>query len=214
MEAILARLVNKEEVNNVNALTERVKKRRQKYFAAEMQVCAARSKLVTESWKATEGQPIIIRSAKAFEKVMEENPIAIWDDELIIGSQTKYLRGASPPVEWGGETHLDSVKAALRHGYRHSGTHITEEDTRSLSKDMEYWKDKNVGYAVRELRHKMFGNFGTLVDDYYEARIFNNTETRQPSSHDVDYEAVLKRGLSSIVAEAREELEKRTGCTA
>ena len=44
-----------------------------------------RAKLVTASYKETEGLPMQIRRAKAFEKIVTEIPIYIDDDQLLVG---------------------------------------------------------------------------------------------------------------------------------
>ena len=54
---------------------------------------SARAKLITESYKETEGEPIITRRAKAFAHILRNIPIIIRDDELIVGSSTIAPRG-------------------------------------------------------------------------------------------------------------------------
>ena len=49
---------------------------------------SARAKLITESYKETEGEPIITRRAKAFAHILRNIPIIIREDELIVGSTT------------------------------------------------------------------------------------------------------------------------------
>lgn len=53
---------------------------------------SARAKLITESYKATEGQPVITRRAEAFAHILRNIPIIIRDNELIVGSSTIDLR--------------------------------------------------------------------------------------------------------------------------
>ena len=53
------------------------------------QIEADRAILLTESYKATEGEPIITRRAKAFKHILEHIPITIRDNELIVGAATK-----------------------------------------------------------------------------------------------------------------------------
>lgn len=60
------------------------------------EMCADRARLVTESYKETEGEPIVIRRAKAMKKVLEEMKIFIQQDQLIVGTQASKLR--SVPV--------------------------------------------------------------------------------------------------------------------
>jgi pyruvate formate-lyase/glycerol dehydratase family glycyl radical enzyme len=49
-------------------------------------VCTERARLYTESFKATEGEPMIIRRAKAFSHILENMTVYILDDELIVGN--------------------------------------------------------------------------------------------------------------------------------
>ena len=54
---------------------------------------ADRAVLLTESYRETEGEPIITRRAKAFYHICKHIPITIRDGELIVGSATKAPRG-------------------------------------------------------------------------------------------------------------------------
>ena len=85
-----------DEISGLVVLTDRVKKRKDEYMAATPHPCAVRSRLITESWKETEGEPLDVRRAKLFKKIMEGLPVVIRDGELVVGSQTKYVRGAGP----------------------------------------------------------------------------------------------------------------------
>ncbi len=53
-----------------------------------------RAKPVLESYKETEGEDQGIRQAKALARVLREIPVVIRDNELIVGSLTKEVRGA------------------------------------------------------------------------------------------------------------------------
>ena len=66
--------------------TERVKRLRQVIIDAVPQVESDRARLITESYKETEGLTNILRRAKAVEKIFNELPVTIRDDELIVGS--------------------------------------------------------------------------------------------------------------------------------
>ena len=73
---------------------------------------SARAKLITESYKETEGEPIITRRAKAFAHILHNIPIIIRDNELIVGSSTIAPRGCQTfpefSYEWL-EAELDTV---------------------------------------------------------------------------------------------------------
>lgn len=54
---------------------------------------AERAVLLTQSYMETEGDPVITRRAKAFAHILDQIPIVIRPDELILGSATKKPRG-------------------------------------------------------------------------------------------------------------------------
>ena len=54
---------------------------------------SARGILVTESYKQTENLPIIKRRSAAFAHILENLPITIRKDELVVGSATVAPRG-------------------------------------------------------------------------------------------------------------------------
>ena len=73
---------------------------------------SARAKLITESYKATEDEPIITRRAKAFAHILHNIPIIIRDEELIVGSSTLAPRGCQTFPEYSFqwlEDELDTV---------------------------------------------------------------------------------------------------------
>ena len=69
-------------------------------FAKMPEIESARAVLITESYKATEGEPMIIRRAKAFEHILKYIPIIIRDEELIVGSTTIAPRGCQTYPEF------------------------------------------------------------------------------------------------------------------
>ena len=51
------------------------------------------ARIMTESFKETEGEPLAIRKAKAFRKQCREKTVRIWDKELIVGCSGSKMRG-------------------------------------------------------------------------------------------------------------------------
>ena len=73
-------------------VTERVKKLISDLYAEMPEIEADRAVLITESYKQTENLPIIKRRALAFKHILENLPITIREDELVVGSNTKKPR--------------------------------------------------------------------------------------------------------------------------
>ena len=62
-------------------------------YAQMPEIEADRAELVTESYRMTEALPIIKRRSAAFRHILENIPIVIRPDELIVGSNSIAPRG-------------------------------------------------------------------------------------------------------------------------
>lgn len=80
--------------------TERIDRLIANLFAKMPEIESARARLITESYKETESEPVIIRRAKAFAHILENIPIIIRDDELVVGSSTIAPRGCQTYPEF------------------------------------------------------------------------------------------------------------------
>jgi len=97
----------------------------------------------TEVMKETEGQPMVIRRAKAFKKYCETKPINILDNELIVGNTGSAPRQAvvtpEVSVNWIGEE-LDTVTTRP-----YDPLQLDEESKKVFREEVEpYWKGKTV----------------------------------------------------------------------
>jgi pyruvate formate-lyase/glycerol dehydratase family glycyl radical enzyme len=195
-----------EEISKVNVLTDRVKKRRDEYLAAKVHVCSERSRLVTESWKETEGQSLDIRRAKLFQKMLEGLSVSIRDGELIVGSQTKYIRGASPAVDF---SSLPVFQIAQSEKATASSpvvvAELSDEDREQLQKDAEYWKGRAPGDVLRKLLSETVPMIAEL-DDYYDAHIFIISYERSTHGKYMEWSKVLRLGFNGVIQEIKDEL--------
>ena len=69
-------------------------------YAKMPEIEASRALLLTESYKETEGQPMVMRRALAFAHILDNIPIIIRPDELIVGSSTIAPRGCQTYPEF------------------------------------------------------------------------------------------------------------------
>jgi pyruvate-formate lyase len=133
--------VNPEEIRKVQVLTPRLQQLKKEWEAAEPQVYVDDTLLFTESWKETEGLPIDIRWAKAFEKRLLNCPLLIRDGEIIAGSLTKFIRGNGTLCAMKPNEILEMCKTGkfARKTSDTESTKITPEDLAALKADAEYW---------------------------------------------------------------------------
>ena len=99
---------------------------------------ANRAVILTESYKATEDEPIIMRRAKAFYAICEKLPIIIRPDELIVGSNTIAPRGCQVFPEYSFswlEDEFDTVSTRSADPF-----YISEDTKKTLHEVFKYWK--------------------------------------------------------------------------
>ncbi|MBQ9761273.1 MAG: glycyl radical protein [Clostridia bacterium] len=110
---------------------------------------ADRAVLLTESYMQTEGEPIVTRRAKAFRHIMENIPVTIRDDELVVGSATKAPRSCQVfpefSFEWL-EAEFDTVEKRSADPF-----YISEETKNALRTAYRYWKGKTTSELATSL---------------------------------------------------------------
>ena len=162
---------------------------------------ADRAVLLTESYRQTEGEPIILRRAKAFAHILENIPITIRDEELIVGSATQAPRGCQTFPEYSFEwleAEFDTVETRSADPF-----YISEQTKAALHEVHQYWKGKTTSelatsYMAPEALTAIAHNIFTTGNYFYNG-IGHVT---------VDYGKVLKIGYSGIIEEAKAALAK------
>ena len=162
---------------------------------------SARAKLITESYQATEGEPMITRRAEAFAHILRHIPIIIRDEELIVGSSTIAPRGCQTYPEFSYqwlEDELDTVETRSADPF-----YIAEETKQELREVHKYWKGKTTSElatsymapeAIKAIEHNIF-----TPGNYFYNGVGHVT---------VKYEEVLAIGYEGIMAKAQAELDK------
>ncbi len=182
-------------------MTDRIRKLLDNLFAKMPEIESDRAVLITESYKETEGLPIVKRRALAFEHILENIPITIRDNELIVGSATKAPRSCQVFPEYSYEwleSEFDTVEFREADPF-----HISEENKETLRKVYPYWKGKTnselaLSYMAPEtvtaIEHNMF-----TPGNYFYNGIGHVT---------VDYPKVMRIGYKGLIKEAQEALDK------
>ncbi|MBQ0124864.1 MAG: glycyl radical protein, partial [Clostridiales bacterium] len=181
--------------------SERIPKLVEALFRNPPEIEADRAVLLTESYKATEGEPMITRRAKAFAHILDNIPITIRNDELIVGSATKAPRGCQVFPEYSFEwleAEFDTVATRIADPF-----YISDETKATLHEVYKYWKGKTTSelatsYMAPEALAAIAHNIYTPGNYFYNG-VGHIT---------VDYPKVLKIGYLGIIAEAKAEREK------
>ena len=182
-------------------VTGRIKRLVEHLYAKTPEIESARAVLLTDSYKQTEHEPLIIRRAKAFAHVLENIPITIRPDELVVGSSTVAPRGSQTFPEFSFEW-LEAEFDTL-HTREADPFYISEQVKQELKEAYQYWKGKTTSelatsYMAPETLTAMAHNIFT-VGNYFYNGVGHIT---------VKYEKVLAIGYEGIIAEAKAELDK------
>ena len=160
---------------------------------------ADRAVLLTESYKQTEGDPIIIRRAKAFDAICRHLPIIIRPEELIVGSSSQAPRGCQVFPEFSYswlEDEFETMETREADPF-----HIDDATKATLHEVYKYWKGRTTSElatsymapeALLAIEHNMF-----TPGNYFYNGIGHVT---------VCYGRIASEGLESIKAEAAEAL--------
>ncbi|MDY3122586.1 glycyl radical protein [Suipraeoptans intestinalis] len=169
-------------------------------YAKMPEIESARAVLLTESYKETEGEPMILRRAKAFAHILDHIPILIRPQELIVGSTTLAPRGCQTYPEFSYawlEEEFDTVETRAADPF-----YIAEETKQKLREVHRYWKGKTTSelaehYMAEETKKAIAHNMFTAGNYFYNG-VGHVT---------VKYEMVLQKGYQGILEEAQKELE-------
>jgi len=71
---------------NLGPEVDRIARLRARLLQTTPEICAERAALITESYRQTEGQPMILRRALALEKILGGMSISIEPDQMIVGN--------------------------------------------------------------------------------------------------------------------------------
>lgn len=128
------------ELMNSDCHFSRIRKAKKRMFDRVATICPQRAEIITKSFQASEGEPIVIRRAKAFADILEQMSIYIEPDMIIAGNQASQNFAAPIFPEYS----IDWIIEELDDFDKRSGDafFITEETKEKLRKIAPYWEGK------------------------------------------------------------------------
>ncbi|MBU3216119.1 glycyl radical protein [Clostridium estertheticum] len=176
--------------------TKRVEALKEQILSAVPCIEVDRALLITESFKETEGKSIVVRRAKALEKILNEIPIIIRAEELIVGSLTKEARSAQIFPEFSNKWIKDEFETIGKR--KGDSFQITEKAKKQLTEVFDYWEGKTTNelatsYMYPETIEAMNENVFTVANYYLNG----------VGHVSVDYAKVLAKGYKGIIEEVK-----------
>lgn len=163
-------------------------------YAPGVKIDVERPRLLTESYRATEGEPMVIRRAKALAHLLDNMTIFIQPWEIIVGNF------ASDPqsIQYYPELFTRWVDHAIDNDYRDM---VDDEERAELHEIHKYWRNKSVHGMERTLVPEEVKPYCTGMN---HGAFFwlHGSRTGVPNYHEV-----FRLGLKGIIEKARAQLQ-------
>ena len=189
---IKSRLVIKA-VHNIRRMSEKEETDKTMY-RPEIRLDLQRSQLLTDSYKKTEGQPMVIRRAKALSEILTRMDLYIQDWEQIVGNNVATPHG----LYFGIDMNWRSVKRIVSE--KQGKTLLDDAGRGQLAEMIDYWK----GRSMSDIQQDMFT--GDILKYWHM-----NTGSPAFWSHWSElgipnYEKIFSIGLKGLITQAEERL--------
>lgn len=181
------------------------------------EISIEKSRLMTAAFEASEGQPQVIRVAKAFDAVLRGIPVFIEGDDLLAGNfaaRPGAVELSSVWANWGTEE-LDALCAA--------GFAVDPEDRADIARINAYWQDRSLTSRMTsrydDERLWPYAQLGVVLPPFRSkaegwgpgGMIGNGWGIHHEISQIIgvfDYGRVLREGLAGLLSEARGKLSE------
>ncbi|HDT2077899.1 MULTISPECIES: formate C-acetyltransferase [Enterobacter] len=184
-------------------MTNRTQRLKDALFANPREISLERALLYTASYQQTEGEPVMLRRAKATAYILDHVNIAIRDEELIAGNRTVKPRAGIMSPEMDPYWLLKELdQFATRPQDRFD---ISDEDKRIYREVLYPWWEK------RSMKDFINSQMTDEVKAAVGTQIFSVNQTDKGQGHIIiDYPRLLNNGLGALVEEMREHCTRDT----
>lgn len=161
-------------------------------FRPEIRLDLQRSRLMTESYKETEGQPMVLRRAKALANILNNMGIFIRDYERIVGYQTADPNGIFHPIEqnWKSPQRLANSEAGM--------TLLDDAGRKELDELCAFWKDKSISDRHRAALPDHLNKYWTYEGTFLWSQL---SELGIPN-----YQKLFRLGLTGLISEIQQKI--------
>lgn len=189
---------------------ERVNRLRQKFLDRPYDIDVERLRLITESYKSTEGMSRKLQCAHAFRHILLNSTLYIYEDDLVLGEIAAPAKASPIYPEFSVNWIIDEILNSPFEERAHDQFYIRNDQEREEILELcKYWQGKTIEDKVN----------ATLEDDQIKGsqlgkRIFQTNLYHYAGAGHLatDYEKLMKKGYVGIIDEvkiARNNLSKR-----
>lgn len=206
--------------------TDRTKALKEMFLDAQVLIDPEFAILYTEGWRKYDGQPFIIRKARALKHALERLTPMINENELLVMQKTRYVRGAIPYTSYsqkffkhlfeGSDKEAGDENMVLKGGgfasqgkkdIRQIGIFgIHEDDIKPLLEDCEYWEGRCIEDVSDKFLEENYPD-NDFLQTCFKTFIFPPSVVSIMEGRWIPaYDMVVERGIEDLIAECRERI--------
>ena len=160
-----------------------------KAFRLPVRLCMERARFLTESYRQTEGEPMVIRRAKGLQNILSKMTIFIMPGELLVGN----FASGPDAVTYYPELTCSWIEKAVHGGY----SNLLDDAGRNEMKELhKFWKGRSVQGMERDLVPDDVKPFWKYKGPALWMHFF---EMATPN-----YEKILRLGLNGLIEEVQQ----------
>jgi len=184
-------------------VSKRIEKLKDRFLSAEPEMCIDRAILATQAYKEHEAQPVIVKRAFTLKKILENIPIYIETDALIVGSPASKPRSAEVFPEL--SVHWMVRELDIFETREFNRLKVSDEIKRIIRTEIyPYWKGKSVCDHLEAVRD-------SKIQQAVDTGLISNTHQWAAFAHvALSFYMVLNtgyEGLKKIIHEKQSNLD-------
>lgn len=193
--------------------SERIERLKKRVMVDRIPFSVEKARLFTESYRANEGMPEIVRTATAQAYVLDHFPVFLIEDELIAGNQAAQEMAVEADFWSKGTWTKESIESL-----REENWGINDEQASLMYELSAYWRNIIMDYKALDLYDETMWTWkrsGFLLPACRTVEqaagngfacngfgLFGDAEVNQ-----IDYGFVMKKGIGAVIREAKQELD-------
>ncbi|MGL5067359.1 MAG: (2S)-3-sulfopropanediol dehydratase [Sarcina sp.] len=184
----------------------RVNKLRQTFLDRPYEIDVERLRLVTAAYKKHEGESVKLKGAYAFENILLNTELYIYDGDLILGEIAAPAKASPIYLEFSVKWIIDEILNSPFEDRENDQFYIrNDEDRKEIVELCRYWDGKTVDDLINsrltydQLKGSEAGEKVFVTNDYHYAGIGHLA---------VDYDMLMKNGYNGLIQKAKNAFAK------
>ncbi len=179
----------------------RVNRLRQTFLDRPYDVDVERLRLITEAYKAHEDSSVKLRCARAFENILLNVKLHIYDEDLILGEIAAPAKASPLYPEFSADWMIYEIENEPFEEREHDQAYIrSDEDRREIVELCRYWQGKTVEDRINEELTEEQLKGSELGKKIFQTNLYRYGGI----GHLVmDYEKLMKQGFDGFIGEAK-----------